>query len=571
MSDQTLAQMEAAKAELERRQGGKLTDEQARILAKARQRMAAQAELDRRTSLRRQQLIARQDAARAGQPLTDQQREIIANAQARQKATQTNLTEQGMSGVNETIASVLGAPIDFANWAGDLPAKGINAAFGTNLKTSADLPTGMGTAESYRQGMTDLGMISETQPQTTGQRYARRIGQEVGASVIPGGAMLRTAQAPLRVAAGIGASAVGAGAAGQTSREVAPNSDTADMIASMVGGGIAPMAGHMMTPKPRAPSLPELGASRDAGYDAVRRSNAALTPQAADDLATRLEGTLGSRKATRRMSPKAAAAVDELAPEFRSTPPTISDVDDARSWIGTNVAGARDPSEARLGVQMKSRIDDYLDNLQPTDVTGTNRASEVIDTLTDARDKAHRIHKSQIFEAEDTGAIAKGIRRAATTGTGGNEVNAIRQNVRRVLENPKLRKGFNEAELQAMREIADGTPTQNALRLFGRLAPNAGALQLGGFTGAAGLAGASGNPLLMAPSAIGAGAKMLAERSTRKQVAALGDTIRNGSPLPKKQMSDSTQRIVQALMASQLAQPAQTDTRSEIARMLMAQ
>jgi len=333
MTDQTLAQMEAAKAELERRQGGKLTPEQQRALENGRRRLAAQSPEERRLNLRRRQLQARQDLSRtdmvkapdgsahasfetlmlkarelvaagrvedakrvariamsrrkqdstasdtSGQPLTDQQREIIANAQGRQNAAQTNLTEQGMSGVNETIASVLGAPIDFANWAGDLPAKGINAAFGTNLKTSADLPTGMGTAESYRQGMTDLGMISETQPQTTGQRYARRIGQEVGAAVIPGGAMLRTAQAPLRVAAGIGASAVGAGAAGQTSREIAPNSDTADMIASMVGGGIAPMTGHMMTPKPRAPSLPELGASRDAGYDAVRRSNAALTPQ----------------------------------------------------------------------------------------------------------------------------------------------------------------------------------------------------------------------------------------------------------------------------------------------------
>ena len=424
-------------------------------------------------------------------------------------ASQTNMVEQSMSGVNEGIAGILGAPIDLANWLGDLPARGINAAFGTDLKTSADLPPGLGTAQSYTQAMTDTGMVSDIQPQTSAQRYGRRIGQEVGAMSIPGGAAMRGATAPLKLGAMEAASAVGSGVAGQTSQEIAPGNQTADMIASMLGGLSPVAASRTMRPDPKAPTLEALQAQRDAGYDAVRQSGATLRLQSADALASGIESTFGNRPATRRMNPKAAIAAEELAGDMRQRPPTISEVDESRQWIADNVAGSTEKGERRLGMLMKDKIDSHLSQLRPEDVTGTNRPEEVVSSLMEAREKASRIYKSQVFEAEDTGAFAKGLRRAATTGTGGNEINAIRQNVRRVLENPKLRRGYNEAELQAMRDIADGTPTQNVLRLIGRLAPTSGALPLGGFAGAAGASGATGNPLFIAPAIAGQGAKYL--------------------------------------------------------------
>lgn len=500
------------------------------------------------------------------------QRQIIQNAKERAKP-RTNMVEQSMSGVNEGLAGVLGAPIDLANWLGDLPARGINAALGTDLKTSADLPPGLGTAQSYTDAMTDMGVVSDMPPQTTAQRYGRRVGQEVGAMAIPGGALMRGATAPLKLGAMEAASAVGSGVAGQTSQEIAPGNQTADAIASMLGGLSPVAASRAMRPDPKAPTLEALQAQRDAGYDSVRASGATLRPQSADALASGIEGSFGTRPATRRMNPKATIAAEELAGDMRQRPPTISEVDESRQWIGDNVAGSNEAGERRLGMAMKDSIDNHLSQLRPEDVTGTNRPEEVVSSLMDAREKANRIHKSQVFEAEDTGVISKGLRRAATTGTGGNEVNAIRQNVRRVLENPKLRRGYSPDELQAMRDIADGTPTQNALRLLSRLAPTSGALPLGGFTGAAGAAGMSGNPLFLAPSAVGQGAKVMAERSTKKQIAQLGEMIRNGGPLPKKGSSDLERRIIAALMAKSAAQsqgqpPQNGQTRNDIAEML---
>ncbi|MCF7725312.1 hypothetical protein [Sulfitobacter sp. M22] len=471
----------------------------------------------------------------------------------REKArrSKTNMTEQTMSGVNEGIAGIFGAPVDLMTGAINAGKEGLNALIGTDFQP---IENPIGGSDTFRDILAPT--ISEIQPQNAAQRFGRRVGTEVGAMAVPGGIMLRGAKAPLAVAGGEVASALGSGIAGQASREIAPESDTADLVASLLGGMSPVAASRAMRPSPKAPTLDELQAQSSAGYEAVRESGATLSPKSSDALAAGIESAFGTRPATRRMNPKAAIAAEELAGDMRQRPPSIAEVDEARQWIGDNVAGSNEAGERRLGMMMKDAIDNHLDQLQPGDVTGTNRANEVVAALTGAREKSRRVHKSQLFEAEDTGLVAKGLRRAATTGTGGNEINAIRQNVRRVLENPKLRRGFNETELQAMRDIADGTPTQNALRLIGRLAPTSGALPLGGFTGAAGAAGATGNPLFIAPAIAGQAAKYLGERGARKKIAALGELIRNGKPLPKKAVNDLERSVIAALLAQKAVMPA---------------
>ena len=492
----------------------------------------------------------------------------------REKArrSKTNMTEQTMSGVNEGIAGIFGAPVDLMTGAINAGKEGLNALIGTDFQP---IENPIGGSETFRDILAPT--ISEIQPQNAAQRFGRRVGTEVGAMAVPGGIMLRGAKAPLAVAGGEVASALGSGIAGQASREIAPESDTADLVASLLGGMSPVAASRAMRPSPKAPTLDELQAQSSAGYEAVRESGATLSPKSSDALAAGIESAFGTRPATRRMNPKAAIAAEELASDMRQRPPSIAEVDEARQWIGDNVAGSNEAGERRLGMLMKDAIDNHLDQLQPGDVTGTNRANEVVAALTGAREKSRRVHKSQLFEAEDTGLVAKGLRRAATTGTGGNEINAIRQNVRRVLENPKLRRGYNDTELQAMRDIADGTPTQNAMRLLGRLAPTAGGLPLITGVGFASSGGALGGPFGavagMAPSIIGQGAKHLGERSTRKKISELGELIRNGKPLPKKAASDLERSVVAALMAQKTAPAAaevsEHDRKSAVIRALM--
>ena len=318
----------------------------------------------------------------------------------REKARRANttMTEQTMSGVNEGIAGILGAPVDLMTGAINMGKQGVNALAGTDFQPINDPVGGSGT---FRELLDPT--ISDAAPQNTAQRYGRRVGQEIGAMAIPGGVMMRGATAPLKLGAMEAASAVGSGVAGQTSQEIAPGNQVADTIASMLGGLSPVAASRAARPSPKAPTLEELQAQSNAGYDAVRDSGATLSPQSADALAGGIEGTFGTRPATRRMNPKAAVAAEELAGDMRQRPPTISEVDEARQWIGNNVAGSNEAGERRLGMMMKDAIDSHLDQLQPGDITGTNRPGEVVDALIGAREKARRVHKSQLFEAEDTG------------------------------------------------------------------------------------------------------------------------------------------------------------------------
>ena len=133
---------------------------------------------------------------------------------------QTGLVEQAGAGSIEGIASMLGLPVDAVTAV-------LNAA-------------GAGIEEPFL-GSESIGSMlepiqSQDEPQTAGQRFARRIGEEVGAAAIPGTALASRATNPLR-ALGIGAATdVGAAVGGQAAREIAPDSLALDIVGSLVGG-----------------------------------------------------------------------------------------------------------------------------------------------------------------------------------------------------------------------------------------------------------------------------------------------------------------------------------------------
>jgi len=229
---------------------------------------------------RRRLLIARQRAAGGTAAPGSQGIDYDALAREAREARmaesqpQTNMVEQSMSGVNEGIAGLLGAPVDLMTGAMNLGARGINAIAGTDIQPITDPAGGSGTFRDFLAPT-----ISEVDPQTTAQRYGRRIGQELGATAIPGGAMMRGAAAPMALAGTNLASAFGAGVAGQTSQEIAPGNTTADLIASMIGGLSPVAAGRAIRPGPQAPSMNDLRTRQGAAYDAVDTSQARAYPQ----------------------------------------------------------------------------------------------------------------------------------------------------------------------------------------------------------------------------------------------------------------------------------------------------
>jgi hypothetical protein len=482
--------------------------------------------------------------------------------------------EQAGAGLNEGIAGYAGAPVDLVTSVlngliqrpkfRDISEPSADGSFNPEVVSDGMTP---GITDPFGGSGTTTALmdpfISDREPDGAVERYLRRIGQEVGfgvpaaltgASFAKFGEPARAAMTPYMATSMAGD--VGAGLAGQTSQEIAPGNATADIIASLVGGGAGALAASRLTPKfAQVPTLDELKAKASAAWDSVKAAPERMTDQATAGLDNAVRRALPDSQLAGEAYPKAYGMADSVA-GLRN--PTVYDAIEARRIIGDRVAA--DPSEARVGVAMKREIADYLDNLKPTDLQG-GTADDTVDMFRTANRTTHQIKKAeQIINKE-----MRGESRAATSGTGGNEVNAKRQNIRALYDierdpTMKARKqGFSPDEMAAMAKIVDGSGGSNFARLVGRMAPTSGALPMmtTGMGGASGLAavGMGGSPLFAVPAAM-AGAGMLgkqaAESMTKGQIAELLMTVLNNGKAPAMSASRaaSQRAIVEQLLSS---------------------
>ncbi len=504
--------------------------------------------------------------------LTLEQKKALARARAKlkiQAGTKTGVVEQGGSGLVEGVAGFLGTPVDMMTGAinamrppvVDLP---LNPDGSVGKPTFTERPPlierPIGGSERWLETLDPL--ISDTPPQTTGQGYARRIGQEFGFGVpaaltfaaIPGAGAAARANMPAYMAANA-AGDLGSAMAGETAEMVLPESKIAQIAASLFGGVAGARGVSMMMPGPKASSLDAAKAAETSKWEAVRTADAPLAPGVSDELINALKARVAKERATNpNLFPRANATIDDIA---AIPPKSVYEIEEARRLAGRNVAANAD--ESRVGVGMKDEISAYLDSLTPQKVQGADPEGIVAD-LKAARDLSHRVKKAEIVMNKEM----RGESAAATSGTGGNTVNTTRQKLRTVFDNerdPTLsgkKAGFTPEEMAQMERAVMGTGPQNFARLVGRLSPSSGLLPLamGGGAVGAGATGfvTTGNPLsllLAVPPSVGMIGKGLAEHSTKKEIAKLLETILAGAPLgPSSAQSASRAAIVQQLLAS---------------------
>ncbi|MEL6378036.1 MAG: hypothetical protein AAFQ04_12750, partial [Pseudomonadota bacterium] len=410
-----------------------------------------------------------------------------------------------------------------------------------------------------QDGLSSVGAINDADPETRAQRYLRRGGQEVGfglpAAALTGGLANGARMLPVLTAstAADSASAV----AGQTAREIAPNNDALDAIASILaGGGTAAASSRALRDKP-SPTFGSTGEMFDEAAkirERVAESGAALTPQAQKEMFDRLYGRLRTERASPRRHPRAFDALEEA----QNWPNAgLMDVEETRAIIGRDVASNAD--EAKVGVALKDEIDTYLKELGENSTEGVVQGADpegAISDLTRQRQLTHQAHKAAAIE----GSQYRAERRAATSGTGGNEVNARRQNIGRILDTEVAptrsgkRSGYTPDEIEQMERIVFGTPGQNALRWAGKFAPSSGMLPAattgGGLVAGLAASMATGNPWPMiasVPAGVSEVAKALVERSTRKDIDKLVETIRRGG-VEANPKSNATSDVVRALI-----------------------
>lgn len=307
------------------------------------------------------------------------------------------------------------------------------------------------------------------------------------------------------------------------------------LIGGATGAALGGVLGGKRTPKPQRPATAvptseDLRVQKEAAYQAVDDAGVAYAPQAFDELADRITQSVGRARINPARHPKAASMLEDIQ-GLRGEPMTLTQLDQLRQVVNRDVTSASDEAEQFFGKRIVKEIDDFI-NGSPMMVSGS--ADDGSEIVRRARDLNTRFRKVQGVEE----AVGRAERRAGATGSGGNEDNAIRQNIRALREKGR---NFTPEEIAAMDDVIMGTPGQNALRLVGKLSPQGSGLMAAGNLGAAAVAG----PLGAVPGAAGMASKYAADRITRQKVDDLLRLMAQGGAA-----SQSAQRELAGLAAS---------------------
>jgi hypothetical protein len=284
---------------------------------------------------------------------------------------------QGLSGVNEGMAAVLGLPVDLTQGALRLGAAGLNTAAGTDIQLPV---SAVGGSESIRSVMGPAIVPESADP---GNQMIRRIGEEFGANIIPGMGVVSRAARPVQSAATQAAVTLGSGAGAAVADQVLPDNPFAELVGSILGGGTA--AGLVAGAK-KAVTPFEISPERQT-------ANATMAREGIDLSAGQMTGSKGLQYAESELGGSAAANLTEQQAEqftqaalarigvsaTRATPEVMRAADDA---IGTQFdsLAARNTlvGDQQLGQDLGQAVQQYNSTVSPT-----NRAPIVESVLTD--------------------------------------------------------------------------------------------------------------------------------------------------------------------------------------------
>lgn len=447
---------------------------------------------------------------------------------------------QGMSGLNEGIASALGAPVDLATMGMNLVPQGINAVANTRIPQINDP---IGGSEWIKDRMSGWGTYGATNDPS--KQFVRRAGQSVGAAAVPVGATGSLAQ----LGRGLAMSA-GGGVGAAAAQQAFPGNPVAEFTGEVLGSGLTATGligssrrAAMQEAMKQVPTRDELRDQATNLYNTAESRGIVAGPNVTGNLAGRFQKIADDEKLrwpNGKVDPnytRAGAALDMIdAHAGQSIDPRQIQV--MRDNLMDSVM-ATQGKERRISRKMLEAFDEETVPLAPE--------------LAQARKVSSRyLQSDQINKARD---LAEP--RAAQFSGSGME-NALRTEFR------KLDRGiingtqnFNPAVEQSINNVTRGTPYSNAMRTLGKAAPT-GPVSAGISTGVPfAIGNALGGPAVGAgASAATLGLGMFGRSAATKAVekeAAMADILaRNGGALDVPPLVDEeTRRAMERALAGQ--------------------
>jgi hypothetical protein len=401
------------------------------------------------------------------------------------------------------------------------------------LPTTEKIDQFIGGDEKRRNA---VGKFLDRPPETTGGKYFESIGEFAPAVVGgPGGIGRKAIQS---IAGGIGAEGGGSLAEYYFGDQAGP-------IGRLIGGALG-LGGAPKLAKDTVPTAEALAKEANQAYKEARALPLELDRTGMDSLHKSIETELkleGYRDLPNN-APGTFGAIKELI-EPAGKNATITDIDSVRKVLN-NVSGSK--SDMKAATLAKERIDEYLSNIPDHHVISGD-PSAVAEIFQRARPNYAALKRSETISK----AMEKAERQAASSGSGANIDNAIRQRLKEILNNDKKRRGFSKDEIAQMERVVRGGPIGNIARKIGKFAPTGVVSAMP--TIAAKLA--AGDLAAVGLGGMGYAAKNLSEHLTKKGVANLDKMIGIGSvPTPEHATIDA---IVRAALAERNRRAGQSD------------
>lgn len=324
---------------------------------------------------------------------------------------------------------------------------------------------------------------------------------------------------------------------------------TAPPSPASVTGRLAPAA------IPTATELKDVGA---AGYNAMRASGLEIRPEVVANTATGLMNDLTRRGFGADVAPEVHGILKKVASPPAGGVRAFTTADDLEA-IRANLANAGATAKAQeAGRRAVGEFDRVLEGLTPKDVLAGPSAGpgllrpgsqqpvsqQQLDELAKIQRDA-RANYAASFRANEitgelnkavTGAAERGELQAGTAYSGLNLDNALRQQVKALLQNEDRIKGFSVEEVQALKDFAKGGALRNTARFASNLMGGGSGIGpiLSGAAGAgvgSQMGGLWGMLLGGGVPAAGYGLKRLQNALAAQDIGGVAELIRSRSPL----------------------------------------
>lgn len=299
-----------------------------------------------------------------------------------------------------------------------------------------------------------------------------------------------------------------------------------------------------------APDLKTIKTQATNAYKELDNLGIRVKPKVFENFANKLSGKLKREGIDPILHPKSTAAIGRIVDDIGQAKKP-SELETLRK-IAKDAASSIDPSDARLGTIIVREIDDSLDKL----------STQIGGQFKEARALSQRAFKSQT--------ITDMIENASHTASGME--NGLRIEARKLLKNKKKRRGFTRDELNALREIEQGTTAANMAKFLGKFGISEGqatsmlgasiGIGGGGAIGAAFGPGGAAIGALTVP-ALGQFAKNTARKITLNNTKFADDLVRAGksakevtktylkhTPIADRNISDLTDLFLDTTLTS---------------------